>query len=159
MPIMDGKLNMGERSKILIIDDEKALRENLKAILEDQGYIVDTAKNGREAIRRSKQKFYNLALVDIRLPDIEGTKLLTSLADTKPKMVKIIITGHPSLQNAIDALNKGADAYIQKPFDVERTLTLIHDHLQKQKKEKKYCEDKVAEFIESRAKELDIIIE
>lgn len=150
---------MEEQAKILIVDDEKDFREKLKAILENQGYIVDTARNGGEAIKRSKHRFYNLALVDIRLPDIEGTKLLTSLEDTRPKMIKIIITGHPTLQNSIDALNRGADAYIQKPFDIESTLILVHDHIQKQKEERKYSEEKVAEFIASRAKESDIKIE
>jgi len=60
----------------------------LVTILEEEGYTVDTAKNGREAIKKSKIKFYNLALIDIRLTDMEGTKLLTKVKDTRPKCEK-----------------------------------------------------------------------
>jgi DNA-binding NtrC family response regulator len=123
-------------------------------ILEEKGYDVDTAENGKEAIKKSSGKFYNLALIDIRLPDMEGTKLLTALRETTPRMVKIIVTGYPSLQNAIEAVNHGADAYILKPFNVDSVLNTIREHLEKQQQAKKYSEEKVAEFIETRVKEL-----
>lgn len=146
---------MDERAKILIVDDEESIRKTLKAILEEQGYLVDTAKNGKEAVEKSKARFYNLALVDIKLPDIEGTKLLTTMIDTLPRMVKIIVTGYPSLQNAIDSVNKGADAYIRKPFNIEAILEIIRSQLRRQQEERKFDEAKVAEFITSRTKELD----
>jgi len=123
--------------------------------LEEEGYAVDTAKNGREDIKKSKVKFYNLALIDIRLTDMEGTKLLTRVKDTMPKMRKIIITGYPSLQNAIEAVNRGADAYVLKPFDMEKVLETIKDQLKKQEEEKRYTQKKVGEFIETRVKELE----
>ncbi|MDH5390989.1 MAG: response regulator, partial [Candidatus Bathyarchaeota archaeon] len=113
---------MGERARILVVDDDESVRKVLATILEEEGYAVDTAKNGREAIKKSKVKFYNLALIDIRLTDMEGTKLLTKVKDTTPKMRKIIITGYPSLQNAIEAVNRGADAYVLKPFDIDKVL-------------------------------------
>jgi len=146
---------MGENARILVIDDDESIRKTLATILEEKGYAVDTAENGREAIRKSKTKFYNLALIDIRLPDMEGTKLLTELKDGTPKMVKIIITGYPSLQNAIEAVNNGADAYVLKPFNVDSVLNTIKEHLREQEKAKKYCEEKVAEFIETRVRELE----
>ena len=123
--------------------------------MEEEGYAVDTAKNGREAIKKSKVKFYNLALIDIRLKDMEGTKLLTRVKDTTPKMRKIIITGYPSLQNAIEAVNRGADAYVLKPFDMDKVLETIKDQLKKQEEEKRYTQKKVGEFIETRVKELE----
>jgi len=70
-------------------------------------------------------------------------------------MRKIVITGYPTLQNAVAAVNKGADAYVMKPFDVEKILQTIRDQLKKQKEEKSYSEEKVAEFIETRIKELE----
>jgi len=146
---------MGERARILVVDDDESIRKVLETILEDEGYIIDTAKNGREAIRKSKVKFYNLALIDIRLTDIEGTKLLTKLKDTTPKMRKIIITGYPSLQNAIEAVNRGANAYVLKPFDMDKVLETIEDQLKKQQEEKRYTQEKVGEFIEMRVKELE----
>ncbi len=146
---------MGERARILVVDDDESVRKVLATILEEEGYAVDTAKNGREAIKKSKVKFYNLALIDIRLTDMEGTKLLTKVKDTMPKMRKIIITGYPSLQNAIEAVNRGADAYVLKPFDMDKVLETIKDQLKKQEEEKRYTQKKVGEFIETRVKELE----
>lgn len=146
---------MVERARILVVDDDEGIRKVLKAILEEEGYVVDTAKNGKEAIKKSNTKFYNLALIDIRLPDMAGTKLLNTIKETTPKMVKIIITGYPSLQNAIEAVNKGADAYILKPFDMDDVLNKIKEHLKKQEEAKKYSQEKVTEFIETRVKELE----
>ncbi len=145
---------MGENARILVVDDDESIRKILSTILEDEGYNVETARTGREAIEKTKTKFYNLAMIDIRLPDLEGTKLLTRMKDTTPKMIKIIVTGYPSLQNAIEAVNKGADSYILKPFNIEKVLKTIRANLKKQQEAKEYSEDKVAEFIETRAREL-----
>jgi DNA-binding NtrC family response regulator len=146
---------MGENARILIVDDDESIRKVLSAILADEGYEVDTAGNGKEAIDKSNEKLYNLALIDIRLPDMEGVEILAKIKVTVPKMRKIIITGFPSLQNAVAALNKGADAYIMKPFDVENILTAIKEQLSKQQEEKKFTQDKVTEFIQTRCKELE----
>jgi len=143
---------MGEIAKILVVDDDESIRKTLKAVLEDEGYIVDTAENGQEAITKSETQFFNLALIDIRLPDMEGTNLLTAFNQTTPRMVKIIVTGYPKLDNAVGALNKGADAYILKPFNVPNMLEQIRKHLKKQEEAENYSEGKVTEFIETRAK-------
>jgi len=145
---------MGEAARILIVDDDESIRKTIEAILKQEKYIVETAANGREAIEKTQVNFYNLALIDIRLPDMEGTKLLASMKDTTPKMVKIIVTGYPTLQNAIEAVNEGADGYILKPMKIDNLLKKIKEHLKKQEKNKKYSEQKVTEFIETRAKEL-----
>ncbi|RJS78978.1 response regulator [Candidatus Bathyarchaeota archaeon] len=146
---------MGEKSRILIVDDDENIRKVLTKILEDEGYLVEAVGTAKEAIRITKKKFYNLALIDIRLPDMEGVKLLTKIKDTVPKMRKIIITGYPTLNNAIEAVNKGADAYILKPFNLDDVLKIISEQLKKQKEEKKYSQEKVAEFIEARVKEIE----
>lgn len=146
---------MGKRARILVVDDDESIRRTITSILEEKGYTVDAAENGKEAIRKSKAGFYNLALIDIRLPDMEGTKLLTAMRETVPKMVKIIVTGYPSLHNAVEAVNKGADAYVLKPFNVEKTLKIIEEQLEKQKGARKYSEQKISEFIETRVKELE----
>ncbi|MEM2971429.1 MAG: response regulator [Candidatus Bathyarchaeia archaeon] len=147
---------MGETARILIVDDDESIRDVLSTVLKKNGYIVDTAKNGKEAIKKSNAKFFNLALIDIRLPDMEGTQLLTAMKETTPKMVKIIITGYPSLDNAIEAVNKGADSYVLKPFNMEKLLKTIKEHLKKQEENKKYSQKKVAEFIETRVKEMSL---
>jgi len=148
---------MAEPARILVVDDDESVRKVLATILEEKGYVVDTVENGKEAIEKSDAKFYNLALIDIRLPDMEGTKLLTAMKETVPKTVKIIITGYPTLQNAIEAVNEGADAYVVKPFNMDSVLNTIKEHLKKQQEAKKYSEQKVTEFIETRARELETI--
>jgi DNA-binding NtrC family response regulator len=147
---------MDETARILIVDDDENIRKVLTAILEDEGYVVESVGNARKAIERTKRKLYNLALVDIRLPDMEGIQLLTEMKDTTPRMRKIVITGYPTLQNAIEAVNKGADAYILKPFDMEKVLSIIKEQLKKQREEKEYSQEKVTEFIETRVKELEM---
>jgi DNA-binding NtrC family response regulator len=144
-----------EGARILVVDDEEGIRKSLKAVLEEEGCLVDTAENGQEAIAKSKTGFYNLVLVDIRLPDMDGVKLLTSMSQTTPKMVRIIVTGYPSLDNAIEAVNRGVDGYIVKPFTMEHLLSTIKEHLRKQREAEKYSEEKVKEYVESRTKELD----
>ena len=146
---------MGERARILVVDDDESIRKVIATILEEKGYIVDTAETGKEAIEKSNKVFYNLALIDMRLPDMEGTTLLTAMRETTPKMVKIIVTGYPSLQNAMEAVNKNADAYILKPVRMDKVLNTIKEHLDKQQQAKKYSEEKIAEFIEMRVKQLE----
>jgi two-component system NtrC family response regulator len=126
----------------------------LSTILVDEGYIVETAENGKEAIDKSITKVYNLALIDVRLPDIEGPTLLAKLKETVPRMRKIIITGFPSIRNAIEAVNNKADGYMLKPFEIGKILETIKEQLKKQQEEKEYNQQKVTEFIETRVREL-----
>jgi len=146
---------MGERARILVVDDDETIRTVLATILEEKGFTVDTAENGNEGIEKTKTNFYNLALIDIRLPDMEGTQVLAKMKDTTPKIRKIMITGFPSLQNSVEALNKGAHAYIMKPFDMGNVLKTVEEQLKKQAEERKYGQEKVTEFIETRVKELE----
>jgi len=147
---------MNRNARILAVDDDENIRKVIVAILEDEGYIVESVGTAKEAIEKSKRRFYNLALIDIRLPDMEGIELLTKLKETTPRMRKVIVTGYPTLQNAVDAVNRGADAYIIKPFDVKKVLKTIQEQVSQQQNEKEYSQERVAEFIEARVKELDV---
>ena len=148
---------MDKTARILIVDDDENIRRVLAAILEDEGYSVESVGTAKKGIEKSETDFFNLALLDVRLPDMEGIELLAKLRETKPKMRKIIITGYPTLQNAVGAVNQGADAYVMKPFDVEKMLKTIKEQLKKQDEERSFSELKVAEFIETRVKELETI--
>ena len=143
------------KSSILIAEDDANIRETLSTILQQKGYSTDTAKNGQEAIKKSKTKYFNLALLDIKLPDMEGTKLLTTMHEPLPKMVKIMITGYPSLENAVEALNTGADAYIMKPANPEKLLALIEEKLKKQSQAEKMTEEKVVDWVKTRASKIE----
>ena len=124
---------MESKGSILIVDDDPSIRKVLAAILEEKGYTVDTAETAKKAIQKSKTNFYNLALLDIRLPDMEGTELLTQMKQTTPPMIKIMVTGYPSIQNAVEALNKGANAFIIKPLNIDHALAIIEKLLEQQK--------------------------
>jgi DNA-binding response OmpR family regulator len=141
--------------KILIVEDDKNIRETIENILQQSGYETDKAETGKEAERKTKKNFYNLALLDIKLPDMEGTKLLTKMNETAPKMVKIMVTGYPSLENAMEALNKGADAYVTKPVKPQKLLALIKEKLEKQNQEEKLTEEKVTDWIKKRVRQLE----
>jgi DNA-binding NtrC family response regulator len=120
---------MNHPSKILIVEDDEKIGKMLKTILEEKGYIVDTVKNGKEAMERIKATSYNLALIDIQLPDMEGTKLLPIMRKNNPQMSKIMITGYPTMRTAIESLNKGADGYVLKPIKIESLLNIIKEHI------------------------------
>lgn len=147
---------MDKCAKILIVDDDESIRNTVKIILEDEGYIVDLAGTGNEAIKMTQKMAYNVALLDIRLPDMEGVELLKLIKDNVPRTRKIMVTGYPSMQSAITALNKNADAYLVKPVDVEKLLNTVKDQLRQQEEEKTFSEMKVAEFIETRVKEISV---
>jgi len=148
--------SLTQGASVLVVDDDASIRKTLSKILEKEGYLVETVENGQEAIKASNKRFFNVALIDIRLPDMEGTRLLERLKEHEPKMVKIIITGYASLQNAIEAVNKGADGYVLKPFDATELLAMIEKHLEKQRESMKYGEKKVTEFIETRVKQIEL---
>lgn len=140
--------------KILVVDDDEQVTRTFKTILAKKGFTVDLASSGSEAISKTNEIVYNVAIIDIRLPDMEGVELLSKMRNAVPKTRKIIITGYPSMQNAVRALNNNADAYLIKPVDTEKLLVLIQEQLQLQIEEKKFSQQKVYDFIESRVREL-----
>ena len=142
------------KANILIVDDDENIRRTLRLILESEGYDVDEAASGKEAVEKSKKKIYNLALLDIVLPDMQGTQLLKELGETTPKMVKIMITGYPNLENAVESLNYGADAYLIKPVNFEKLISVVEKKLEKQRMEEVLTIEKIAAFVEARTKKL-----
>jgi DNA-binding response OmpR family regulator len=141
---------MNKRVRILLVDDDFDIRKTLSMILTQEGYVVDTAETAEQAIIKSDSSFYHLALLDVRLPDMEGTKLLRSLRVTVPRMRKVIITGFPKVDNVIESINRGVDAYLPKPVDVDQLLKLIEQLLEKQSKEKELTEQKLLQYLNSR---------
>ena len=117
---------------ILVVDDDADVRKSLSMILSKEGYSVEAVENGKQATRIIEKLRFDVALIDIKLPDMEGTELLQRLKKNQPHMVKIIITGFPTLENAMETINEGADGYILKPFDVQKLLEMIRKHLKKE---------------------------
>jgi len=143
-----------KNKSILVVEDDKAILKGLKGILQSEDYSVDTAETGQEALHKFKTKFFNLALLDIKLPDIEGTELLRIMHENQPEMMKIMVTGYPSLENAVIALNQGADAYVIKPVKPEKLLDLIEGKLEEQIEAEKMTEEKITEWIKTRARKI-----
>lgn len=137
------------------MDDDEAIVDVIKKILELKGYNVDTARSGQEAIQKTRAKYYNLALLDIKLPDMEGTYLLSRIHKDIPKMMKIMITGYASLENAVDSLNLGADAYLIKPVETEKLLRTVEEKLREQEEAESMNQEKVTEWIKSRIRKIE----
>jgi DNA-binding NtrC family response regulator len=134
----------------LIIDDDRSTHNGFKLILERKGYLTDTAETGSEAIEKVRCNYFNLALIDIKLPDMDGTALLSEFRQLNPDMKKIIITGFSTRENAILCLNLGADAYLEKPVTPGKLLEYVAAKLAEQEYEIKYHEDIVNQLLQSR---------
>jgi DNA-binding NtrC family response regulator len=147
------EMNEAERARILVIDDDENTRRSLSSVLEEKGYEVDVAASGHEAVAKSRMNLYNLTLVDLRLSDMDGTRLLTEMREIVPGMVKIIITGYPSLENAIETVNRGVDSYMVTPHGIDDLLHRIEESLKRQKEAKRYRGETVKEYIETRFRE------
>jgi len=120
-----------KKDVILIVDDDLDFLESISEVLKENGYRIDTARTGAEALEKTKEEFYALILIDIKLPDMEGIDFLRQIRETDPEMRKIIVTGYPSIENAKDALNFGAHAYLIKPLEIEDLLGTIGEQLEK----------------------------
>ena len=142
---------------MLIVDDDRAILESTKAIVESAGYAVQTAETARDAIRKAKSDWFDVALLDIDLPDMQGTELLERLQEIKPRMIKIMVTGSASLENAIQCVNLGANAYIVKPFNPADLLQVMKEKLKERRAAERVDEDKVTDFIEERLQKLETL--
>jgi two-component system, NtrC family, response regulator HydG len=122
------------KKTILVVDDDKSILRTFTRILQKSNYEIDTAETGKEAIAKAENRHYDLALVDIRLPDMDGTDLLAKLKIQLQNTVKIMITGFPSLETGVKALDEGADAYLVKPVKPQELLILLEEKLKNRQK-------------------------
>jgi len=139
-----------EKKRILVIDDDIAILKGFKLLLETKCYQISTAETGKDALELVRSNFYNLALIDIKLPDMDGTILLAEFQQLVPEMKKIVVTGYSSRENAIESLNQGADGYLEKPVTPGRLLEFVGDELAEQENEIKHYEDTVNDLINLR---------
>jgi DNA-binding response OmpR family regulator len=120
---------VAHKKTILVVDDDKSILRTFTRILQKSGYEIDVAETGKEAMEKTENHNYDLALVDIRLPDMDGTDLLAKLKNQLQHTVKIMITGFPSLETGVKALDEGADAYLVKPVKPQELLMLLEEKL------------------------------
>ena len=118
--------------RILIVDDEPMMADSLRQNLVEEGYDVDTAANGAEAVEVFDHGGHHLAICDLQLPDMDGLNLLRHIKDSRPSTEVIVVTGYGSVQRAVEATKAGAFYFVEKPFDFEELQLLIQKALEKQ---------------------------
>ena len=118
-------------AKILVIDDERAIRNTLKEILEMESHEVETAENGRIALDKAKQQQYDLIFSDIKMPEMDGMELLTALREAEIDCPVVMISGHGTIETAVECIKKGAFDFIIKPIDLNRLLITTKNALDK----------------------------
>ena len=116
---------MAEKKKILVVDDEDALRTVLSGELAGEGYDVETAADGDEAINVIQARTFDLVLLDIKMPKVDGFEVLKFLKSKYPNIKVIMLTGFADLKNAIESKKLGAEDFVSKPYDLVDLLTTI----------------------------------
>ena len=114
-------------SRILIIDDERAIRRTLKEILEFEEFEVDEAENGNDGLNKALAKAYDIIFCDIKMPGMDGMEVLEALVKAKNESPVIMISGHGNIDTAVQAIKKGAFDFIEKPLDLNRILVTIRN--------------------------------
>lgn len=120
-------------SRVLIVDDEKIIRDSSRAVLEKDQYSVDTVATGEEMLCRVRENCYDLILLDLFLKDTHGMDVLKQVKNLNPEQLIVIMTGYPSIDTAVEAMKLGAADYIAKPFGPEELRHLITRTLEKKK--------------------------
>jgi diguanylate cyclase (GGDEF)-like protein len=148
---MEDERDKGKRVNALVVDEDEDVRRTLMERLQETGYFTDVAPNAREAIDKVKEFFYNIAVVEVELPDMTGLDFLKVIKSIHPDTSVIFMTGNPSLENSVDALNAGANAYLMKPLKIEEMMEHISDALNRQRavietRELLFAERKKREF-------------
>jgi putative two component, sigma54 specific, transcriptional regulator, fis family len=118
-------------ARILLVDDEEAILQTMRSILETEGYAVETASGGREAIELFRNTPCDVALCDVKMQGMDGIELLVALREITPELPVIMISGHGTIDTAVEALKKGAYDYIQKPLDLNRLLVSLRNALER----------------------------
>ena len=114
-------------AKILIIDDERAIRRALKEILEFEGYHVEEAENGKEGVEKATNALFDIIFCDIKMPLMDGIEVLDALMKENSETPVVMISGHCTVETAVQALKKGAFDFIEKPLDLNRILVTIRN--------------------------------
>jgi two-component system phosphate regulon sensor histidine kinase PhoR len=124
---------MGEVTKILIVDDEKGIREGCRRILMSEGHAVDLAENGKVGLEMAQAKPYDLLLVDLMMPVMGGLDLMEHVRKIDEEIIMIVVTGFATIETAVDAMKHGAYDYIPKPFAPDQLLAVVNRGLEKRR--------------------------
>jgi DNA-binding response OmpR family regulator len=117
--------------KILVVDDDRSIRVLLSQCLEEAGYKVTSAIDGSQALQKVKEDTFDLILLDMKLPDIDGLQVLKDLLNINSEQIVVIITAYGTIETAVEAMKLGASDYLQKPFTPEEILAIVQHNLTK----------------------------
>lgn len=117
--------------KILVIDDEKPIRDALHNILTAEQYQVDIVENGKKGLEMLNENDYDVVLCDIKMPGMDGLEVMTKASEVAPEVPFILISGHGTIEIAVEAVRKGAYDFISKPPDLNRLLITIRNAVEK----------------------------
>ena len=120
-------------AKILIVDDERSIRDTLSGVLMDEGYDVNVAENGREALKRLKDELPSIVMLDIWMPELDGIETLKQIKETNPELPVIMMSGHGTIEVAVKATRLGAYDFIEKPLSLEKVSLSISHALEQQR--------------------------
>jgi len=120
-------------SSILVIDDKESMRKMMAQTLIEEGYTVETAATGPEGIEKAKVKDFDLVITDLKMPDMDGLEVLSTLKDISSDTAVIVMTAYGTIESAVSAMKKGAVDFITKPFDTDHMLVLVDKALQSQR--------------------------
>jgi|SRR5208283_3012001 len=117
-----------KKNRILVVDDDADILRVFKSVLEKEGYIVETAKTGKDALKKIKKSKFNAYLVDVKLPDMDGTELLLKIPKNS-KAIKTIVTGFSTEEAGKKAADYGADDFLVKPVKAEELISTVRERL------------------------------
>src|SRR5688572_21037082 len=123
------------RESILVVDDESGVRASLSGILGDEGYAVETVETGEACLAALETRRYDLILLDVWLPGIDGLETLARLRETDPEVPVVVISGHGNIETAVKAVRVGAQDFVEKPLSLEKTLLAVRNALRQHKLE------------------------
>ncbi len=118
------------KAKVLVIDDDQIVLDSISQVLTDENYDVDVTLRGREGLERAIRKDYDIVLIDIRMPDIGGIRVLRGIKRNRPALPLVIITGYATAPSVVMAKELGAAGFIEKPFEPEELLRTVASALQ-----------------------------
>lgn len=121
--------------RILVVDDEKEIRDFLsKALTRLGGFRVEVAENGQEGLKKVKEGKYDLVLTDLKMPGLDGLQLITEIAKIKPEVLTVLMTGHGTVDSAVEAMKQGASDYLLKPLNLDETIVRIKKVLEERQR-------------------------
>jgi ActR/RegA family two-component response regulator len=122
-------------TRILVVDDDEQVRSYLSRALDERGgFSVEVAATAEEALRKIENAVFDLVLVDLKLPDMDGLQLITEILKSNPKILTVLLTGYASIDSAVEAMRRGASDYLTKPIDLDKMLVCLRRVLEERKR-------------------------